>query len=47
MAQTAMEAEAQQSGIGDYPHSTSGKHSFQIGIIFLKPYEINLPLQCD
>ena len=37
MAQTVMEAEAQQSGIGDFPHSTLGKALLQIGIIFLKP----------
>ena len=47
MAQTAMEAEAQQSGIGDYPHSTLGKHSFQIGIFILRPHGIALSLHRD
>ena len=47
MAQTAMEAEAQQSGIGDYPHSTLGKSSFQIGIIILRPHGIALSLHRD
>ena len=47
MAQTAMEAEAQQSGIGDYPHSTLGKRSLQIGIISLKPHGIALSLHRD
>ena len=42
--QTATEAEAQQSGIGDFPHSTLGKRSLQIGIIFLKPHGIALSL---
>ena len=45
--QTATEAEAQQSGIGDFPHSTLGKRSLQIGIIFLKPHGIALSLHCD
>jgi len=40
-------AEAQQSGIGDFPHSTLGKRSLQIGIIFLKPHGIALSLHCD
>jgi len=44
MAQTAMEAEAWQSGIGDFPYSTLGKRSLQIGIIFLKPQGIVLSL---
>ena len=42
--QTATEAEAQQSGIGDFPHSTLGKALLQIGIIFLKPHGIALSL---
>jgi len=46
-AQTAMEAEAWQSGIGDFPHSTLGKRSLQIGIIFLKPHGIALSLHRD
>ena len=45
--QTATEAEAQQSGIGDFPHSTLGNRALQIGIFFLIPHEKTLLLQCD